>query len=155
MCLIIAHRNLKTIPTHKEGCPSKDRKVYKVFLAAGNKYYSPYCKFKWDLDTVIEDPCEAEVKTIKRKSKPSFRIALKGFFHAFTNVENASKLAREFIEKNKELLARKAWSIVILEAIIPEGAKYYEGVKGDICSKSMKILNKNVPILEAENSSNI
>lgn len=68
MCLIIAHRNLKTIPTHKEGEPRRDRKVYKVLLFDGETYVFPFVKpFKWMLGEVITDLQEPDIRAIKNE----------------------------------------------------------------------------------------
>lgn len=156
MCLIIAHRNLKTIPTHKEGEPCRDRKVYKILLFDGEAYTSPFVKpFKWTLGEVITDPQEPNIQTVKSKKRGwNYRIVREGFFHAYTNPKSASDkvvclLAEEITQK---YLSRTRQSLVIKEAIIPEGTKYYEGTKRDICAKSLKILDKDVPILESNSS---
>lgn len=150
MCLKIAHRNLKTVPTHKEGEPSKDKKVYKILLTDGENFYSPLCKFKWALETVVTDPVEPKIVSVKPKHGVSYRLVTKGFFHAFTVLETVVSRARWLAEsENSKTFFSKypKYSIVIHEAIIPEGTKYYEGTDGDICAKSLKILNKDVPIL--------
>lgn len=146
MCLKIAHRNLKTVPIHKEGKSSNERKVYKVLVVKEEKFYSPFCNFKWTLGVTYEDPNKPDVKTVKSGHRGTYRMVGKGFFHTFTNIKEASKLA--------EYLANKypKHTIVIHEAIIPEGTKYYEGTCGDLCTKSLKILDKNVPILESNSS---
>lgn len=154
MCLRIAHRNLKTVPTHKEGEPSKDRKVYKILLFDGKTYVSPFVKpFEWILEEVITDSQESDIQTVKRRGT-SYRIVRKGFFHAYTNLKSASnKMMRLLSDKvTQKYLSTTGKSLVIKEALIPEGTKYYEGTNGDICAKSLKILDKDVPILESNSS---
>lgn len=155
MCLIIAHRNLKTIPTHKEGEPRRDRKVYKVLLFDGETYVSPFVKpFKWMLGEVITDLQEPDIRAIKMRGVIHHRIVRKGFFHAYTNLKSASdKITKLLSDKfTQKYLNATGKSLVVKEAIIPEGTKYYEGTNGDICAKSLKILDKDVPILESNSS---
>lgn len=157
MCLRIAHRNLKTIPTHKEGEPSKDRKVYKILLFDGKTYVSPFVKpFEWALDEVITDQQEPDIKTLKNK-RTSYRVVSKGFFHAYTSIRAVSEKMHSLLldKTTQRYLTRTGKSLVVKEAIIPEGTKYYEGTCGDICAKSLKILNKDVPILETENTTGV
>ncbi len=80
MCLKNCSQESKTIPTRKEGGPSKDKKVYKILLTDGENFYSPLCKFKWVLETVVTDPVEPKIVSIKPKHGVSYRLVTKGFF---------------------------------------------------------------------------
>lgn len=110
MCLRIAHRNLKMIPTHKEGEPSKDRKVYKILLFDGKTYISPFVKlFEWTLDEVITDQQEPDIKTLKDR-RISYRVVGKGFFHAYTNIKAASAKVQSLLSHKNILLELESLS---------------------------------------------
>lgn len=109
--------------------------------------------FRWVLDTIVNDSQEPQIETVKPRRGTNFRIVQKGFFHACSSMKSASAHAELYrIDRKDFLLRHPKYSVVIKEAVIPEGTKYYEGTNGDICAKSLKILNKDVPILETENT---
>ena len=83
-----------------------------------------------------------------------YRIVRKGFFHTYPNLKSASDtITKLFSDKfPQKYLNSTGKSLVIKEAIIPEGTKYYEVTNGDICAKSLKILDKDVPILKSNSS---
>lgn len=142
MCLIINHRNLKTVPIHKEGNKSNDKVVYKILLAKEGKYVSPCRAHFYELDCDTVDGEEADIKKIKRKNSPEFRVVGKGFLHSMRTIGGA----RIYAEKIEKQVARfrglSSWTVEIHKAIIPEGTKYYEGKNSDICSKTLRVLSE-------------
>ena len=142
MCLIINHRNLKTVPIHKEGSESNDKVVYKILLAKEGKYISPYRKHSYQLDCDTVDEEEADIKKIKEKNKPEFRVVGKGFLHSIRTLQAAQVQATKIQNQIAGLKNLSSWTLEIHKAIIPEGTKYYEGRNSDICSKTLRVLSE-------------
>lgn len=142
MCLVINHRNLKTVPTHKDGDESNDKVVYKVLLEKEGKFISPVRKHPYTLDCDTVDGEEADIKKIKKKGTPEYRIVGKGFLHSMRTIQAAQAYATKVQDQVAKLKNLSSWTVVIHKAIIPEGTKYYEGRNSDICSKTLRVLSE-------------
>ena len=95
----------------------------KKFLFFFNRYYTPFQEVRVKLNQKLN----AHGKEEKYYITTGFEIG-QGFIHAFTNILKA---------KYNRL---DDW--IIVKAIIPERTKYYKGIDGDICAKSMYITNE-------------
>lgn len=133
MCLIINHRNLKTVTTHKEGKPSNDKTVYKVLIHNNSgKIFSPWRRFRITLNELLVDTSPIKIQKVETS-----RIVTSGYFHSYTNKNKAISIAKEFNDRFTNLKRTSIFKAIVHKVIIPEGAKYYEGTSNDICSNKI------------------
>ena len=94
------------------------------FLFFFNRYYTPFQEVRVKLNQKLNAHGEEEIDIIS----PYYRDIGGGFIHAFRGLLVAKR------EKEDR------W--IIVKAIIPKGIRYYEGINGDICAKSMYITSE-------------
>lgn len=101
-------------------CAEKDIPIFKVAIKKDNQYFSPYQKTKlWGVNTIDF--------TLYYPKPSSICVYGPGYFHAFTNREDAERRASYYKDA------------AILEGYIPEGTGYAIECE-EICSHKM-ILN--------------
>lgn len=85
---------------------------------------------------------EADIKKIKEKNKPEYRVVGKGFIHSIRTLPDAQSVAAKVRNQVAKLKNLSYWTVEIHKAIIPKGTKYCEERNSDICSKTLRILSE-------------
>lgn len=110
--------------------PKTDIHVYKVLIHLNGKILAPFTCFEYKLDEVLIDTAEE-----KAKKDHADKVLGSGYFHACTTLDKA----REIVSGLGKL---KKGEVFIHKAIVPCKTKYYTDNGGNICAKSIKVLNK-------------
>lgn len=110
--------------------PKTDIHVYKVLIHLGGKILAPFTRYEYKLDETLIDSAEENIK-----QSHASKIIGSGYFHACTTLSKA-----------KDILAGlgniKEGEVFIHKAIVPCKTKYYTDNGGNICAKSIKVLNE-------------
>ena len=126
MCLTIQTR-FRTRQEARDLQPSiakKDMVVFKIISPIG---ISPYRNFKWEPGFhYYQDNCKLP-KNIRQNYSDQWRVRVHIGLHAFTTLYQAEVKKRNWLSQND----------MIVEMIVPKGAKYYLGENNDIVSTEM------------------
>lgn len=119
--------------TNTPSISTNDIDCYKILIPVGGKLITPYRDFLFPVGEVVTD----EVEAPEPKSFGNVYLIEAGYFHAYDNIKSAKKLQEGFRRK-----ASKRIEFKVFKAIIPAGTPYFQNEFGDICSKSLKIVEE-------------
>ena len=117
----------------------RDIKVYKMFYDyGGDNLQTPFLFREMKVGKRYKD-----TQTIHKQTYNGYKVIQGGMFHAFKYASDAEYSAKYLSGKNVLL------KVVVVECIIPKGAKYYNGIDADIASKEL-IVSKKLSKAEVE-----
>lgn len=108
---------------------NRDIECYKILVPIGDQLYTPYRKFPFPTNTIVEDENKANIVELF-----GCYMIEEGFFHVHTLRESIIEEIKYIQRKRKQL------KLKVYKAIIPKGSQYYIGQRGDLCTKALKIL---------------
>lgn len=111
---------------------NEDIICYKVLISVKGELITPYRDFCFPIGKVITDKVEPETKEFQE-----YLIIEGGYFHSCTDILNATRL--QLLIKN---ITGRRDTVKIYKAVIPANTPYFTDGFGDICSKSLKIVEE-------------
>lgn len=108
-----------------------DISCYKILVpVSSSNYITPYRDFSFPLNTIITDSAEEHIVEVF-----GMTMIESGYFHTFNS--------KERVLEEIEILRRKSpkMKLKVFKAIIPKGSNYYVGLRSDLCSSSLMIID--------------
>lgn len=120
--------------TNTPSISANDIDCYKILIPVGGKLITPYRDFLFPVGEVVTD----EVEAPEPKSFGNVYLIEAGYFHAYDNLRSAMRKRSELMRR----LFNKKTEFKVFKAILPAGTPYFQNEFGDICSKSLKIVEE-------------
>lgn len=117
---------------------TNDIQCYKILIPVGGKLLTPYRDFSFPIGVVVVD----EVPTPELDEIFGVFMVEGGYFHSYSNLETAKFHLGTIEWKYKK--TRRGVTPKIYKAEIPANTQFYNGRAGDLCSKSLKIIEECV-----------
>ena len=119
----------------------EDIEVSKILKKQNGRWVTPYRNYPVKFNEVMEAESiytkEYLLNPYNYKIVYEYREITEGFFHS----NNTDEVIKEFqIAHSRE--KKKCPEVKVFKAIIPKGSEYYVGVRTDICSTKLIILNE-------------
>lgn len=116
--------------TSKYDIPKTTEQSIIVYKVLDENMRTPFYNFKYEIGKLYHDESEEDIG----EAFDHYLIGA-GYFHSHTDLDEAKNMCRICNKYEKHKYS-------VYEAEIPENTLYIQGLRKDICSKSLKIIKK-------------
>lgn len=121
------------VSKQKQPCiAEKDIEIYKIVIKSCNRYFSFFEGFSYELNKEYEENGDPNQRYFNYDMKRS--VLDQGWFHSYVDCTIAIQDIVTFLSYRPNLS--------LLHGIIPKGTPYYIGLRGDVCSKKIKLIGE-------------